>query len=335
MKIKYLSAITSILTWVLMHEALAVEEARNFKIFSRDFQNSTLAQQDISIPSQSNEQLTIPPKPSRINVESKGQDDGTELIKKGKNLNEIRSDKLKHIKKEDFVFDINTKMITGYYDNNKELHSVIGEDNRRIVKYPKTIRHPWSTMCHIEAIFDGVGTGYGSGVLIDNQFVLTAGHVVCSRELGGWAIDIKVSPALDVSSRPNHLPYGRYNSYQGKTVDLWSDYQDSDWDFAVLKLDREVTDSYGNSPGTLGVAALSENALERQWVNVTDYPGDKGIEDPQFPIIARDWGLTMWTAGGTITDVNPENLEFEIDINHGNSGGPIWGEWQGKYHDSA
>ncbi|MBW8309780.1 MAG: hypothetical protein K0M45_09160 [Candidatus Paracaedibacteraceae bacterium] len=65
---------------------------------------------------------------------------------------------------------------------------------------------------------------------------------------------------------------------------------------------------------------------------MTGYPGDKGIADPHDPLHTHSWGRTMWTAGGTITGMHAEDLEFEIDINHGNSGGPIWGEWQGYYH---
>ncbi|MBW8309779.1 MAG: hypothetical protein K0M45_09155 [Candidatus Paracaedibacteraceae bacterium] len=87
---------------------------------------------------------------------------------------------------------MNTQVITGYYDHNK-FFSVIGEDGRKKVAYPKTISHPWSTMCHIDAVFPGYGIAQGSGALIGDQFVLTAGHVVCDKALGGGASKIVVT----------------------------------------------------------------------------------------------------------------------------------------------
>ncbi len=129
--------------------------------------------------------------------------------------------------------------------------------------------------------------------MVGDQFALTAGHVVSIRNFGGWASQVLVSPGLDASSPPNNLPYGQYYSYQGKATNLWTDYEDSDVDFALLKLDRAVTNRQGNTPGSMGIAALSENALDRQWINVTGYPGDKGIPDPNIPIIAQDGGRTL------------------------------------------
>jgi len=130
----------------------------------------------------------------------------------------------------------------------------------------------WMTIVKLYMAAPWGGTYSGSGAIIDNFHILTAGHCAYLRDgpNEGWATSIEVVPAMDTSDTiPD--PYGsawvtNMRSYTGWTV---SGSAQHDW--AVLTLDRNV----GMFTGWMGrITASSGSAIYDQLMNVAGYPGD-------------------------------------------------------------
>jgi V8-like Glu-specific endopeptidase len=152
----------------------------------------------------------------------------------------------------------------------------------------------------------------GSGAIIDNYHVLTAGHCAYLRDgdvpAEGWATSIEVVPAMDTADSPSD-PYGsawvtNMRSYTGWTV---SGSAQHDW--AVLTLDRNV----GMYTGWMGrITAGSGSAIYDQLMNVAGYPTDFAGGD-----------RLVWddnNGDGATTN----NHFYWADTGGGESGGPVW-----------
>lgn len=94
---------------------------------------------------------------------------------------------------------------------------------------------PWKAHCKLY-ISAGGGTGQGSGILIDGQHVLTAGHCVYNIDIDEWVDMIEVIPGFDEWNRP----FGTAFSSNFMTWTGWTVAHDWNWDLAVIKLDRPV-----------------------------------------------------------------------------------------------
>ncbi|MBA7551790.1 hypothetical protein ES705_44339 [subsurface metagenome] len=78
-------------------------------------------------------------------------------------------------------------------------NNIIGEDNRE--RITPTTDYPWSSIVRLYITW-GADSFIGSGVLIDKNHVLTAGHCVYSHSHGGWADNIKIIPGADNGNEP-------------------------------------------------------------------------------------------------------------------------------------
>ena len=190
-------------------------------------------------------------------------------------------------------------------------YHVIGRDDRIPVDPTSSISmYPWSTMCFIQVQFPDNSWHAGSGSLVGKHHVLTAGHVISKKELGGWAKTVKVYPAINGWA---HQPYGSYEGFF-HSVNFWTEDENSEWDFGMIILNKDVQAKDGSTPGTLGVMSMDNENLTSQAVNLTGYPGEKA-------------GATLWTSSGMITDVGSETFDYEIDDTAGDSGAPVWKYW--------
>ena len=78
-------------------------------------------------------------------------------------------------------------------------------------------------------------------------------------------------------------------------------------DIGAVTLASEV----GSRTGTFDLRVQPDEVLRNATVTVAGYPGDKSE-------------ATMWQASGQMIHVDAQQLYFQIDVTHGNSGGPIW-----------
>ncbi|MBV7391514.1 trypsin-like peptidase domain-containing protein [Enterococcus sp. ALS3] len=182
-------------------------------------------------------------------------------------------------------------------NSNSNLESIIGSDDR--AKVTNTKIFPYSATVFISATFPNNKTYIGSGNMLSPDSVLTAGHVIYSKEDGGWATNVVVVPGLD----GNTAPFGSAIGTKLLSVSGWVNSSNSDYDIAMVRVNKPI----GYSTGWYG---LNTNAQINQNVNTAGYPGEKAS--------------TMWKANGPITTLNTNSISYSIDTTPGQSGSPIY-----------
>jgi V8-like Glu-specific endopeptidase len=184
--------------------------------------------------------------------------------------------------------------------------TIYGGDGRILVESQDT--YPWNTICKLY-ISASDGTNWvGSGAIIDDFHVLTAGHCAFLHDNGGWASSIEIVPAMDTSDTPSD-PYGHawvtyMRSYSGWTV---SESYHHDW--AVLTLDRNI----GTFTGWMGrMTAGSDDSIYDQVANIAGYPTDLSSGNRMYRSAESGSGATEY------------NHYYELDTWEGMSGSPVW-----------
>ena len=182
----------------------------------------------------------------------------------------------------------------------QDVYSVIGPDDR--VRISPTTSFPWRAMTKLRMTFPSGRQFICSGALVAAKYTLTAGHCVFSHTEGGWATSIEVIPGLDGTYKPYGSAFAtRLRSYQG-----WTQNQDSNYDFALITLDRTI----GNSTGWFGYASYS--TVDGLTGNLGGYPGD------------RDGGLRLYYHFGTINSSTANRVYYTIDTAGGQSGSGVY-----------
>lgn len=184
--------------------------------------------------------------------------------------------------------------------------TVLGTDQRTQVG--TTTTNPYSTVVRISVDFtgDGVSDGFGSGVMIGANDVLTAGHILWSTEYG-MAKNVWVTPAQSGTSTP-------YGTVTGKSWYVPTEYMSTggsfSYDIGVINL----TSNIGNTTGYLPIATPDTSTLVGTTVTLTGYPGD--LQDGKY----------MYTSTDGVDSISGNNLMYDgaLDSAGGNSGGPLW-----------
>jgi V8-like Glu-specific endopeptidase len=180
--------------------------------------------------------------------------------------------------------------------------TVLGADERtRIID---TEDAPWRMICAL-AIDGPWGSFIGTGWLAGPRTIVTAGHCVYdTKQMGGWANKIVISPGRD----GNELPFDTVESTKFSTTNIWKSKEDPDFDVAAIHLSR----SLGDELGWFQVASLTDDQLRNYMVNVSGYPGDRGH------------GTEQWWAKNRIREATPRRIFYEVDTFGGQSGGPVY-----------
>lgn len=148
--------------------------------------------------------------------------------------------------------------------------TVHGNDDRDEVS--NTLAFPARTAVKLRMTF-GSSTFIGSGIMISEFHVLTAGHCVYD-DSAGWVSSIEVSPAqddIDQSNGENGKWYGTANSTYVRSYSGWTDNGLADWDWGLITLDRSI----GNYTGWAGAQWWSDNSVFNGLaVETFGYPGD-------------------------------------------------------------
>ena len=133
--------------------------------------------------------------------------------------------------------------------------SVIGSDDR--VHITPTTISPWQTIVKLYITW-GADTYIGSGVMIDKNHVLTAGHCVYDIFLGGWADSIKIIPGMDNGNEP----YGHAWATDMRCYLDWRSFHNHQHDFAVLTLDSDI----GLQTGWMELYTSNASSRFRLWL---------------------------------------------------------------------
>lgn len=182
---------------------------------------------------------------------------------------------------------------------------VIGPDDR--VRVQATGAWPYSAHGHIIMRFPNGQVYIGSGTLVDQHHVLTAGHCVYSAADGGYASEI----IFNAGQNDAQLPFGTSRAVRILTVPQYEQNENVNWDMGMLILDRNVGSA--NEAGFYALKAVeTSQELLMLRVNVSGYPGDK------------DDGQQMWTHADIVKNVSAERFGYDVDTFGGQSGSGVW-----------
>ena len=162
-----------------------------------------------------------------------------------------------------------------------------------------TTEYPTRAVVLIE--FEG---GRCTGFMIAEDTVATAGHCVHPGDGSDFypITSYRLHPGFDA----NKAPFGTCGARQLLTVTNWAVDGDPNADFAAIKLDCTI----GSQTGWFG---LRTGAGKNEAAIVTGYPGDKPLE--------------QWQASDVVRRAESRKLFYAADTVGGNSGGPVWHDW--------
>jgi len=243
---------------------------------------------------------------------------------------------------------------------------ILGTDDR--VRVVDTTASPYRFICCLDLAFPHPNVtgafvrGRGSGTLISDRHILTAGHNLFHDAAGGtrrWASSVFAAPGRDGRT----LPFGEAPASQRRVSAEWLSSPDPEFDFGLITLDNPIgSQTFGVLRGaalgfwghpSLGggthLRALELDRLRGSAVNLSGYPIDKCLNQPAsgsltptqaaactgaVPGNSRlvDIGSTNWRAYGSVVDpapaAQPRLLTHNLDSFEGHSGSPIWLRWQ-------
>lgn len=188
-----------------------------------------------------------------------------------------------------------------------QMESVIGTDGRVRVDDPTAF--PFTSIVKLYTYWPGGYVTMGTGAIVGGAdghgfHVLTAGHCVYYSSFG-WYTKIVVIPAYEGGVAPFNVAY----STDAVTFSGWSDYSSSQYDMALVTLDRCV----GDYTGWMGMAAFdSDDPVYSGEVHTAGYPGD---------LYSGNYMYYMSADGGYATQ---NNQFYYMDTYGGQSGSPVW-----------
>lgn len=189
-------------------------------------------------------------------------------------------------------------------------HYIFGPDDRQVY-YPDS--YPWRCIGRI-LVWTNPSSGYawsGTGVLVGRNIVLTCSHM-CPWGVSPWMMQF-IPAYYDGGSLLGSGVSSYVQSYRG-----YRDHGQGD-DMAVLKLYTPL----GDSLGWFGSKTYDDDWEDGNYWTKCGYPGavasgNRPSRITWFPIIDDD------------NDGAGVELEYHADASDGDSGGPVFGWWDGS-----
>ena len=188
--------------------------------------------------------------------------------------------------------------------------SVIGADGRERLVIGQTSVYPLSAIGQIEFVQNGIGPYICSGVLLDGNSVLTAGH--CTFD-GGEDDPIESARFFPGRNRVQGVVQNPFSSCAVVAVwapDQWRFEGTPAHDYAIHQLEEGC--DLSESAGSFGLFTLpGENAFAGRQLRVEGYPGDKGYG-------------SRWRMVGRADRNSVNFLHYPMDTAGGQSGSPLF-----------
>jgi V8-like Glu-specific endopeptidase len=188
--------------------------------------------------------------------------------------------------------------------------TVFGTDNRRAFQ---DTSYPWSTAGLVQT-----NRGAGSGVMIGPRHLLTVSHVIDWTAPAGFAADwVRFTPSYFDGNAPFGEAYGVHIYwYVQEDGDGFISGNEGNFDYAVVVLDRRL----GETTGWMGARGYDDDWDSLAAWSHMGYPTD--LNSGQRP---------TWQGGFNIdgTDAAAQSILHQADVFPGQSGGPVFGFWDG------
>ncbi|EOB3446415.1 trypsin-like serine protease [Enterococcus faecalis] len=172
---------------------------------------------------------------------------------------------------------------------------ILGTDNRKIVS--NTTIDPYKKIAFLLITYPNGKKFIGSGNLVSSDTVLTAGHCLYDKDMGGFAKSIAVYPGYN----GNYAPFGVAYSKKLMTVRAWVDSSSPQHDIGAIKLDRPI----GSKVGWFGLTTNPTSPI-----TLSGYHGDLNRK--------------MGTETGNISRLTTNNVYYQLDSTGGSSGSGVY-----------
>ena len=197
---------------------------------------------------------------------------------------------------------------------------IIGKDDRKVVK--DTTKYPYSAIAHIYMAFECGHSGFGTGFMISDNTMLTAGHcVICSQckkkiayiscQFGYTPINrqylVRIDGCKDYYFNRNFIN----GTYSGSL-------KEEDYDYAYVVFSRDI----GSITGHFGLKAFSDSAIKGKDFKVGGYRSES---DPLYMASGKVTPGYSYKQGSKTIRSNDKNiLSYKTDTTPGNSGAPVF-----------
>ena len=170
-----------------------------------------------------------------------------------------------------------------------------------------TTTSPYSSVVRVDVTYSNGSSGYGTGVMIGANDVLTAAHVIYDADYG-YATSVTVSPGKN----GNLLPFGTAEGYNLSVPNSYayakSVWDSANYDYGVINLSTNL----GNQTGYLNYTSVFASSLNTATVKIAGYPAD--LQTGQY----------MYEADGTVLGYHTSNsIAYDMYTASGMSGAPI------------
>lgn len=182
---------------------------------------------------------------------------------------------------------------------------VHGTDDRFPIA--NTAALPYGAVVRVNVTFADGSRGFGSGVMVGPNDVLTAGHVVYDRASGGYATNIEIVPGQSGSFHP----FGETTGVRAHIPYQYAANESYLYDVAVVQTRSDI----GNRTGWFGTRSVSDpDEIENAIINTAGYPGD------------RQGGNFMYGAADRVDFMTGSKIYYNgaLDTFGGQSGSGLW-----------
>jgi len=188
--------------------------------------------------------------------------------------------------------------------------TIFGTDNRLVFQ---DTTYPWSTVGLVQT-----NRGSGSGVMIGPRHLLTVSHVIDWTAPEGYAADwVRFTPSFFDGNAPFGESYGVHIYwYVKEDGDGFISGNEGNYDYVVVVLDRRL----GETTGWMGARGYNDDWDDLSAWSHMGYPTD--LNSGQRP---------TWQGGFKVngTDAAAQSILHQADVFPGQSGGPVFGFWDG------